>query len=250
MTEAYEVPALLKIDRLLRILSESREPVRAHDLAERSGLSRSTMYLLLDSLERRHWIAKRRDGYIIGVGLFEMGCAYVQYDGLQQAFRREAVRFVEQHNEVVQLGVLDGAEVVYLAREDAHHPVRLISDLGSRLPAHCCALGKALLASLDDHQIELLLPEQLRAITERTVTHRARLLLELAEVRRSGLARDNQEVLPGTVCFSAYVGQSPLGKRLAVSTSVPIDRLDGRVEPAVIRGIVDMAQRVAGQIRA
>ena len=72
--------------------------------------------------------------------------------------------------------MLDGTEVVYIAREDSHRPVRLVSDLGSRLPAHCCALGKALLASLSDDALLAVLPDRLQAVTPRTVTRRARLL--------------------------------------------------------------------------
>lgn len=244
MNATYEVPALKRVHDILDVLSQACAPVRATRLAEATGMSRSTLYLLLDSLERRHWIEKRSDGYIIGLTLFELGSAYVRHDRLQEVFRREAAAFVAAHNEVVQLAVLDGAQVVYIAREDALRPVRLVSDLGSRLPAHCCALGKALLASLGDDEVTALLPRRLAPVTERTVTRRDDLLRELAGIRRSGLACEREEVSAGLTCFAAFVGVTTLGKRVAVSTSLPLGRLDARREKDIALGIVDMASRI------
>jgi DNA-binding IclR family transcriptional regulator len=245
MTRSYEVPALRRAHQVLDILARAGAPVRAAALVDATGLSRSTLYLLLDSLEAHQWVEKRADGYLIGLKLFELGSAYVRHDGLQAVFRDEAGAFIAAHNEVVQLAVLDGAQVVYLAREDAQRPVRLVSDLGSRLPAHCCALGKALLASLSDAAVTALLPERLAALTPRTTTRRAALLRELAGIRACGLATEREEVSLGLACFAAYVGVTPLGKRVAVSTSVPLDRLDSRRERRIATGIARIASRIA-----
>jgi DNA-binding IclR family transcriptional regulator len=222
--------------------------VRASTLLQETGLSRSTLYLLLDALESRHWVEKRGDGYIVGVKLFELGSAYVRHDGLQAAFRDEASAYVAAHNEVVQLAVLDGAEVVYIAREDAQRPVRLVSDLGSRLPAHCCALGKALLSSLPDQDVVSLLPDRLAAMTPKTTTRRSALLRELAGIRACGLATEREEVSIGLACFAAYIGVTPLGKRVAVSTSVPLGRLDARREKQIATAIARVASRIAATL--
>jgi DNA-binding IclR family transcriptional regulator len=248
MKTPYEVPALARAHHVLEILAQATAPVRASALVDATGLSRSTLYLLLDSLQGRHWIEKRSDGYIIGVKLFELGSAYVRHDGLLAAFRKEASAFAATHNEVVQLAVLDAAEVVYIAREDAQRPVRLVSDLGSRLPAHCCALGKALLASLSDDEVAAMLPERLAAMTSRTTTRRSALLRELAGIRACGLATEREEVSVGLACLAAYVGVTPLGKRVAVSTSVPLGRLDGRREKRIATGIARIASRIAAAL--
>lgn len=244
MSSPYEVPALRRIHDILDVLAHAQGPVRAAAIGEMTNLSRSTLYLMLDSLERRGWIEKRADGYIVGVTLFELGSAYVRHDRLQDVFRQEAAAFVAKHNEVVQLAVLDGAEVVYIAREDAARPVRLVSDLGSRLPAHCCALGKALLASLPDDEVNTILPRQLAAVTNHTITRKTDLLAALAAIRRSGLAQEREEVTAGLTCFAAFVGVTALGKRVAVSTSMPLERLDARREKRLAIAVVEMAHRI------
>jgi DNA-binding IclR family transcriptional regulator len=246
--EKSAVPAIDRADKILHILAESSRPVRPTELAKLSGLAKSTLYLLLDSLEQRHWIEKKDDGYIMGIGLYILGTAYIRHDGLQNTFRAVASSFVDEHNEVVQLAVLDGTEVVYLAREDARRPVRLVSDIGMRLPAHACALGKALLARFSDAEILRLLPARLTPISDRTITKRDLLLLELDEVRKTGLGRDREEVTTGLVCFAVYAGETPLGKKIAVSTSIPTDRLDTQREKSIIQGIVKVANQISTRL--
>jgi len=159
--------------------------------------------------------------------------AYVRHDHLMAAFRRESAVFVQRYNEVVQMAVLEGRYVVYIAREDAARPVRLVSDLGSRLPAHCCALGKALLAGLDDATLTSLLPVNLEAVTEHTLPRRDDVLRALAATRASGLATEREESALGLACFAAFVDITPLGKRVAVSCSVPLGRLTAKVEKQI-----------------
>ncbi|MDN5844532.1 MAG: IclR family transcriptional regulator [Alcaligenaceae bacterium] len=238
------VPALDRADLVLQLLASSSKPLHPSDLAQRTGLAKSTLYLLLASLEQRHWIEKKGGGYVIGIGLYVLGCAYVHLDNLQSTFRAAAAEFVTEHNEVVQLAVLQGCDVVYLAREDAHRPVRLVSDIGTRLPAHACALGKALLAQLPDEDVLRLLPDELSAVTDRTITSHEVLCKELADVRRTGLARDIEEVATGLICFSVYAGETPMGRQIAVSTSIPTDRLDKKREKFIIQAIVRVAQQV------
>ena len=178
-----DVPAIARVHDILEALKTSRRPTSAKDLLALTGMPRSTLYLTLEALERRQWLVKIGDGYAIGVALFEIGSTYLLADFTLDAFRREAAWFVAKHNEAVQMAVLDRAEVVYLAREDPSRAVRLVSDIGSRLPAHCSALGKALLASLDDETVQMIMPTRLRALTEQSLTRRADLLAALAEVR-------------------------------------------------------------------
>lgn len=245
MPDTADVPAIRRAHDILRTLAAQPGPVKASELMRVCNLPRSSLYLLLDSLERRRWIERREGGYIVGIELMALGAAYLRHDSLQTAFHRVAAEFVARCNEVVQLAALDGFEVVYLAREDARRQVRLVSDLGLRLPAHACALGKAMLAGLDPAELDARLPAKLARVTERTLATPEALRRELEEVRRDGLAQDREEVTAGLVCFAAYVGVTPLGKRLAVSTSIPSDRLDNAHRQAAIAGIRQVARELA-----
>lgn len=245
MTTEYDVPAIRRTHDILRVLASRRTPVKAAELAQSCQLAKSTLYLLLDCLEQRRWIERKDGGYIIGIELMSLGFAYLRHDGLQAAFHEAASDFVTRCNEVVQLAALDGFDVVYIAREDARRPVRLVSELGMRLPAHACALGKALLASLEPDALAACVPDTLPRVTERTLATREALYEELERVRQTGLGQDQEEVATGLVCYAAYVGVTPLGKRVAVSTSIPTDRLDDAHRRAVMEGIRQVARHVA-----
>lgn len=241
----YDVPAIRRTHDILRVLAGRRTPVRAAELADTCQLAKSTLYLLLDCLEQRRWIERKDGGYLIGIELMALGAAYLRHDGLEAAFHAAASDFVARCNEVVQLAVLDGFDVVYIAREDARRPVRLVSELGMRLPAHACALGKSLLASLDADALAACVPAELPRVTDRTLATREALHQELDLVRQMGLGQDLEEVATGLVCYAAYIGVTPLGKRVAVSTSIPTDRLDDAHRRDVMEGIRQVARDIA-----
>jgi len=248
MATEYDVPAIRRAHDILRVLADRRTPVKAAELGQACQLAKSTLYLLLDCLEHRRWIERKDGGYIIGLELMALGFAYLRHDSLQAAFHEAASEFVARHNEVVQLAVLDGFDVVYIAREDARRPVRLVSELGMRLPAHACALGKALLANLQPDELAACVPDELPRVTDRTLTTREALYQELALVRQMGLGQDLEEVATGLVCYAAYVGVTPLGKRVAVSTSIPTDRLDDAHRRDVMEGIRQVARDIARRV--
>jgi DNA-binding IclR family transcriptional regulator len=248
MATEYDVPAIRRAHDILRVLANRRTPVKAAELGQACQLAKSTLYLLLDCLEHRRWIERKDGGYIIGIELMALGFAYLRHDGLQTAFHEAASEFVARHNEVVQLAVLDGFDVVYIAREDARRQVRLVSELGMRLPAHACALGKALLANLQPDELAACVPDELPRVTDRTLATRQALNQELDLVRQMGLGQDLEEVATGLVCYAAYVGVTPLGKRVAVSTSIPTDRLDDAHRRDVMEGIRQVARDIARRV--
>lgn len=113
MPDTADVPAIRRAHDILRTLAAQPGPVKASELMRVCNLPRSSLYLLLDSLERRRWIERREGGYIVGIELMALGAAYLRHDSLQTAFHRVAAEFVARCNEVVQLAALDGFEVVY-----------------------------------------------------------------------------------------------------------------------------------------
>jgi IclR family KDG regulon transcriptional repressor len=88
-------------------------------------------------------------------------------------------------DETVQVAVLDGTDVVYVAKVDSTHPVRMVSAVGRRLPAHCTGLGKMLLSELSAEALDARYPRdrELPGMTPDSITSPARLRAHLAEVR-------------------------------------------------------------------
>jgi IclR family acetate operon transcriptional repressor len=154
-------------------------------------------------------------------------------------------RLRDQFNETVNLGMLDGKEVVYIDMAESHHSLRMQARLGSRDPVYSTALGKAILAFTPQERWYGHLPERLTSRTQHTLTSRRQLLAELAAVRQRGYALDNGENEEGTICIGApifeHTGQVPY----AISLSAPASRMDEAQLPTIAAAIVEAAAAIS-----
>lgn len=248
MVQEYDVPAIKRTHDILMEIAAATKPVTITSLMENLQLSRSTLYLILSSLERRRWLQKNGEGYRIGIALFGFGNHFLKYDNLQETFAEHATKFVDENNEVVQLAMLDGFNVVYLARKDSTRPVALISSVGTRLPANCSALGKVLLASLSEDELAVILPEKLIAMTNKTIANHRALRNEIKSIGKDEVASERSEVSIGLNCFSAFVGETISGMRVAVSTSIPEERYDEEKRKKLTIAILNLAENIRKEI--
>jgi DNA-binding IclR family transcriptional regulator len=160
-------------------------------------------------------------------------------------FYQAARKIVEECGETVQLAILDQTEVIYVAREDGTQPVRLISYVGKRLPAHATGLGKVLLAALPDGSFDSLFSKRpLAALTARTISSVNQLKAELRLVRERGYAHDNQESAEGLECLAApifdHTGQ--------VIAAISVSLLSARASPEHFQCILRSVQRAVREI--
>ncbi|HYT24947.1 MAG TPA: IclR family transcriptional regulator [Actinomycetota bacterium] len=211
------------------------------ELARRLSLPKSSVVNICNALVDAG-LARRRDGgFVLGGKLAELGAAYLSAFDLVREFHEACAAADPPVEETLQLAVLgDGLDVIYLARRDGSHRVRLASDVGRRLPATCTATGKALLASLPPGEAAARLPQDggLATLTPNSIARVKALLEELERVRALGFAVDREETLEGVTCVGAAVpAVTPDGDRAAVSCTLLTPRAgDDR--------IVLLAQRV------
>ena len=156
-------------------------------------------------------------------------------------------RLSDELGETVQLARLDGTDIIYLAQLPGHYPVRLVSSLGSRLPAHATALGKALLAHREQRDLDTQLHFPLAAFTERTLTDRTRLYENLQLVRTQGVAEDIEEVSRGLFCFAIAVPSSGLPTD-ALSVSVPSVRMTPDNHRRIVQLLLAEAARLEEEL--
>ena len=186
------------LDRAVRLLDAFRTApeLTLDELAERSRLARSTAHRLAGQLVRLGLLERSQRGWRLGMTLFELG----QLVPRQQRLRDVALAYMEDlyeaTKETVQLAVLDESEVLYLEIISGHRKVKTPSRRGGRMPAHCTALGKAMLAFSDDVGRSWI--ERNHPLVTRTATTLAdprALAKELQDIRRTGLAYDRRSRL-------------------------------------------------------
>lgn len=233
---------------LLELLSRTSEPLTLSEIQRELSYPKSSLFVLLRTLVARGWVEtdRRGTGYSIGVRALLVGTSYLDRDPVIRAATRGLEELRAEVNETVHLARLDGGDVVYLASRESAHQLRLTSRVGRRLPAHATSLGKALLATRTDAEIDALLPAELEALTPRTLTDREALLADLAETRDRGYAIERGENTAGLGCFAVALDYKHPAME-AISCSVPSVRLD---DPAHATQVVEAVVRHAAELAA
>jgi IclR family acetate operon transcriptional repressor len=149
--------------------------------------------------------------------------------------------------ETSNLALLDADDVVYVAQAPSRYSMRMFTEVGRRVHAHCTGVGKALLAQLSDDQVLALVARTgMPASTASTITDPAILIKELGQIRRNGYAIDNEEQEVGVRCIAAAI---PGGlARAAISVSGPPARLDTEATERIIPLLKNAADDVAASI--
>ncbi|MBO4209926.1 IclR family transcriptional regulator [Micromonospora echinofusca] len=217
------------------------------ELARALEIPKSSLHGILRTMTQRGWVEADPTGsrFSLGVRALQVGAAYLEADDTTGLLGGVLDQLSARFGETVHLGRLDGAHIVYLAKRESVHPLRLYSAIGRQLPAHATALGKALLAERPDEVVDRMLHWPLPALTARTVTDPAQLHAELATIRSQGYAVDREENTEGIVCFAVVV---PLVEPAvdAISLSIPVARLSAGTQERVVAAL----REAAGQVRA
>ncbi len=230
MSRKYEVPSLRKSDEILKLISTYPNQLKLIDISHRLAIHKSSMFSLLKTMEEMNWVERELgDTYRLGSAFAVFGGAFFRQFDLISLFHREAVSMKQLLNESIQLGKLEGNEVLYLAKEEADSPVKLVSEPGMKFPAHATALGKALLSELDPEQVvKLYQDEVLLGLTSQTIRNRERLIEVLADVLLQGYATDLQECVIGFQCVGVPVRKRSGIIVAAVSCSMPVHHWEAK----------------------
>lgn len=220
--------ALEKAVGLLEALGEQARALSLSELAELSGMPKQTVHRVVRQLEHLDLVAREAgaDRYIFGARLRQIGVAALCAPRPSLATRQILTELVDEIGETCNIGVLDGQAVLYVDRVECHWPLRVQLRPGSRVPSHCTAIGKLLLAHLPAAQRRQLLPQlELTPYTPNTLGTIEALEAALAQVRAQGYAINQEEDSLGLNALAVPVRDSA-GKVLAgLAVHAPTARL-------------------------
>ena len=225
---ARAVPAAARAFDILELFLDQPE-LAASDVVTMLELPRTTVHELVGTLVDRSYLVLvpgQPLRYRLGVRLFQLGSSFAQHFDLAREAQRVAAEVAAACDETVHVAVLEGADVIYIARVDSTHQVRMVSAVGRRLPAHCTGVGKMLLSDLGPAALAALYPThaQLAAMTPQSISSLAQLRAELSRIRARGLAYDDAESTADVHCVAAGVRDHTAGLVAAMSISVPSNR--------------------------
>ncbi|CAN5321034.1 IclR family transcriptional regulator [soil metagenome] len=227
--------AVHAIEVLEFLAARQDEPARMREIADATGIPRSSLYALLRTLTERSWVRRDPTGTLYGVGLRALmaGMSYLDSDPALRMVKPWLERLNEELGETVHIGRLDGSDIVYLATKESSQYLRVINRVGRRLPASTTSLGKALLAAQPADVLESHLEYPLPRITEHTITDRAQLDADLEGIRERGYAIDLEENTAGLKCFGFALHYTNPAVD-AISCSVPLARLTPERERTIV----------------
>ncbi len=234
------------LDRALGLLDAiaARDGATLADMAAATGLATSTAHRILGTLESHGYVRQDAESglWTIGVGAYTVGQAFVRIRKIE-ALSRPAMRaLMAATGETVNLGVLEGREVVFLGQVECHAPIRAFFRPGRRGPAHASGIGKALLAHAPDFPATG--GRQFERFTETTITSAEALHAELSRIRSRGWALDEQEHTLGMRCIAAPVFNEHGEAIAAVSVSGPTVRVNAEAVPRIAALTVEAAAAI------
>ncbi len=246
------------VDKALKILESidtTRNGDTLADIAERTGLPKTTAHRLLSTLTQRGFVERTPwNGYTIGRKVIALGLAAGERDTLVDAARPTLHRLVETCSETVQLGVLAGGDqLIFIERIEPENKAVRIGRMPSPLAKlHTSAMGKAILAASTDEFITAYLQKTLNRYTDKTITDKDVFLEELQEVRRRGFAISNEEHYEGVFAVGAAVTNHEHKPIAAVSIAAPAHRVHGGrqklMEAEIVKAAATISQ-IAGHSR-
>lgn len=245
------------LGRALSILERLAEAdgMTLTDLAQSVGLAPSTTHRLLTTLQQHRFAAfdEEYGVWVIGVGAFNVGNAFLRNRRIVTLGRPVMRRLMEDVGETVNLAVQDQNELVYVTQFESHAPMRAFFRPGRRAPMHASAVGKAMLAEMDEHRLtEVLHQKGMPRFTEKTIVDPAELRRELVRIRERGWAVDDEEHTVGMRCVAATIHNEHGEVIAGISLSGPSVRVTenrlGELGARILAAANAITEQIGGKI--
>ena len=250
-TTVYSSQVLDRVMQILDCFTNETPELSFSELAERLDLNRSTLYRLIEAT-RSHGLTEidpETGKYHLGLRLFELGTLAVGRLELQRSAIPVLEKLVDQTGETAHLCVLDGSDVVYVAKVESRHTLRIPSSVGRRNPAYCTGVGKAILAFLPEEELAAFLKNtRLRPLTKKTIVSTAELEKQLKTTRMRGYSVDDQEIDEGIRCVGAPVRDHNGQVVAAVSIAGPSIRITKSKLPSLAARVQEAGARISEQL--
>lgn len=236
---------VVKSVALLNLVAE-RPGLTLTELGQHADLPTATAHRLLRALIDEGLLRiDPANRYHLGSHCLYLGSRFLEDVDLRLEAEEHLRRLVDETGETAHMGVLEGTDVVYLAKVDSPHPVRMHSRIGGRFPLYCTAMGKAMLAFSDRDIVDRVVDKGMPRRTPNTITTPDGFAAELAAIRERGWAFDDIENEEGIRCVAAPVllhGRRPVA---AISVAAPEARMSDERVAEICVAVVEETKRLA-----
>lgn len=210
---------------VIRAFDTERPSLTLSDVARETSLSRASARRFLHTLVELGYVATDGREFSLRPAVLDLGYAYLSSLTLPEIATVHLHELSEQVRESSSVAVLDGADIVYVARVATHRIMSATIRVGTRFPAYATSMGRAILAHAEPAALDAYLAStELVPLTARTVTEPHELRAELARVREQGWAVVDQELEDGLRSVAAPLRDGTGHVVAAVNVSAPVRR--------------------------
>lgn len=211
---------------VIRAFSHDRPRLTLSEVARETGMTRAAARRFLITLESLGYVSSDGRLFALRPSVLQLGYAYLSSFSLSEIAQDHLENLADQLRESCSASVLDGQDIVYVARASTNRIMTVGLSVGARLPAYCTSMGRVLLAALDPVELEDYLGSvSLPARTHRTITDVATLRAELTRVRDQGWCLLDQELEDGVRSVAVPVHDASGRIVAAINTSAHVTRV-------------------------
>jgi len=242
------VGVIAKVLNVLELLDRAPGGLQLKDVAERTGINKSTAYRFLSHLEGEGYLFRDIAGnYMVGPKLTRMGQGASSQATLSKICRPVLENLRKITCETINLAVLDGSDILYIDVLETFHTFRLVSEVGMRRPFYSTALGKAILANMEDTagREELCSSIHFERTTPHTITSVAKLKKQFAMIQKQGFSLDDEEAVIGVRCLGAAFLGADGQVAGGISISGPVVRITNDRLTAFSKEICKAAREIS-----
>jgi DNA-binding IclR family transcriptional regulator len=250
MPSSYSVKPVQKALQVLQCIGEAGRDLTLTEICLAVHIPKTTTFRYLCTLCETGFVTRdpETDQYGLGLKLFELGHTVAENLRIREVAKPFVEALREKFNETVNLGVLDGHDIVYISVAESRHSLRMQAGLGKRDPIYSTALGKAILAFLPEAQWGRHIPSEWQLRTAHTRNSLLGLKKDLQQTRIRGFSVDNEENELGARCVGAPIFNH-IGRAIAaISVSGPVSRLSEDIKPAVAAAVVQAAAEISQRL--
>jgi DNA-binding IclR family transcriptional regulator len=242
------VQSVARALELLELMAKENREMSLTEISGKMGWPKSTVHGLLATLREYHFVDQsiQTGHYCLGIRLFEFGHIVARNWEIRSVALPQMQQLNRKYGEMVQLATEDRGEVLYIDKLDSKHLMRIVSEIGARLPIHCSALGKVLLAYRSPAEVKWILAKHgMPRMTKRTITDPLEMERELEKIRRQGYSVDEREIMDSLRCVAAPIYDREGAVRYAISISGLADSFCGDYMAAVLQSLIDASNEIS-----
>ncbi len=248
----YIIQAVSHALDLLEQFHDDVDELGVTELSKRLKLHKNNVFRLLATLESRGYIEQNKatENYRLGLKALELGQTFIKQMGLLRQAKPILEQMVEESNETSYVAIYKENHIVYLDVVETNLTVRVVSRVGSRLPAYCTASGKVHMACMTDEELdELMTKMDFVQHTPTTISSPETMRAELVKVREQGYAMDDEEMDIGVRCIAAPIRDYTRRIVGAISISGPTMRVsnartESELVPLVLKASEELSTRL------